>query len=124
MKHTPLLALLALAACTSFPAAPATAGTPTAALNKTAYVGFWSIKPIAVLEDSRCPKSVQCVWAGQVRIRAKVMSRGRREVRELTLAQPITVAGGTLTLVDVQPPRLRPGPIDPRHYRFTFRFTR
>ena len=120
MKHTPLLALFALAACTSVVAAP----TGPAGFGQFTAVESLQVRPLALLEDSRCPASVQCVWAGQVRIRAEISSASGREIREMTLAKPIAVAGGALTLADVEPPKLAPGTTDPRQYRFTFRFER
>lgn len=120
MKRVPLLALLALAACATMPP-PASAG-PTAGLGEVARAGELSVRPLALLEDSRCPASVRCVWAGQVRIHAEIMSRSGREVREMTSDKPVTIAGGTLTLVEVEPPKVAPVTTNPRAYRFTFRF--
>lgn len=37
-------------------------------LGKTTYLGDKSIKFMRVLEDSRCPKNVNCIWAGQAKI--------------------------------------------------------
>ena len=120
MKHTPLLALFALAACTSVVAAP----TGPAGFGQVTAVESLQVRPLALLEDSRCPASVQCVWAGQVRIRAEVISATSREVRELTLGKPIAVASGTLTLVEVEPPKLAPGTAHAPDYRFTFHLAR
>jgi len=122
MKRVPLLFLLALAACATVPP-PASAG-PTAGIGQVAAVESIRVRPLALLEDSRCPASVRCVWAGQVRIRAEIMSRSGREVREMTSDKPVTVAGGTLTLVEVEPSKVAPVATDPRAYRFTFRFDR
>jgi len=122
MKRIPLLFLLALAACATVPP-PASAG-PTAGIGQVAAVESIRVRPLALLEDSRCPASVRCVWAGQVRIRAEIMSRSGREVREMTSDKPVTVAGGTLTLVEVEPSKVAPVATDPRSYRFTFRFDR
>ncbi len=122
MKRIPLLFLLALAACATVPP-PASAG-PTAGIGQVAAVESIRVRPLALLEDSRCPASVRCVWAGQVRIRAEIMSSSSREVREMTSDKPVTVAGGTLTLVEVEPSKVAPVATDPRSYRFTFRFDR
>jgi len=122
MKRISLLFLLALAACATMPP-PASAG-PTAGIGQVAAVESIRVRPLALLEDSRCPASVRCVWAGQVRIRAEIMSRSGREVREMTSDKPVAVAGGTLTLVDVEPSKVAPVATDPRAYRFTFRFDR
>jgi len=122
MKRISLLFLLALAACATMPP-PASAG-PTAGIGQVAAVESIRVRPLALLEDSRCPASVRCVWAGRVRIRAEIMSRSGREVREMTSDKPVAVAGGTLMLVDVEPSKVAPVATDPRAYRFTFRFDR
>lgn len=120
MKRLPLLSLLALAACATVPhSAPA---SPTAGFGEAARTGPLSVRPLAVLEDSRCPASVQCVWAGRVRIRAEITDLMGTGFRELTLGQPLQMDGGTVSLVAVDPPRLAPGATDRRDYRFTFRF--
>ena len=68
---------------------PLYANGPTAALGELAVLDGIGVRPLEVLEDSRCPASVQCVWAGRVRIRAEVSGAGSRE---LTLGEPVAVA--------------------------------
>ena len=120
MNRTPLLALLALAACATVPPASA---DPSAAIGGTAIVGELQVRPLELLEDSRCPALVRCVWAGQVRLLVEVTrGDGAHQQRELTLGRPQNIDWGLLTLSDVQPPKLAPGATDPAAYRFTFRF--
>ena len=119
MKRMSLLAILALTACATVPPA---AAVPVAKFGETAQAGILSVRPLALLEDSRCPASVQCVWAGQVRIRVEITDMMGRGLRELTLGQPLQLDGGSVTLVSVEPPKLVPGATDPSAYRFTFRF--
>lgn len=78
-------------------------------LGGTARLGDVAVRPIAVLEDSRCPSDVDCVWAGRLRLRAAVSGVGETE---LILGQPLTLPGGdSLTLVAAAPaPRHRPPP--------------
>ena len=104
IRTAPLLVLLALASCTTVPQRDYANG-PTAPLNEVANLDGLTVRPIAVIEDSRCPASVQCVWAGRVRISAEVGGEG---TRELTLGESLTLSGGTLTLVDVRPSKRTP----------------
>ena len=121
MKRLLPLSAILLSAC----ATSATSGTPTAALNETATIGFWTIKPIAVIEDSRCPKNVQCVWAGRLVLRTLTNAGAGADILDLTLGEPRKMDNvGYLTLVDAQPAKLAPGPVAPRQYRFTFAVTR
>ena len=118
IRAASLLALLALASCAAVPNKTYANG-PTAGLNETANLEGLTVRPLAVVEDSRCPALVRCVWAGRVRISAEVSGTG---TRELTLGEPAAVNGGTLTLVDVRPGKRTPEAIPPRDYQFTFRF--
>ena len=120
MKRTLTLALFALASCETVPQRDYANG-PTAPLNEVATLDGLTVKPLAVLEDSRCPILVRCIWAGRVRISAEVSGSG---TRELTLGEPAAVNGGTLTLVDVRPSKRTPEAIPSREYQFTFTFQR
>jgi hypothetical protein len=120
MNRTPLLALLALAACATVPPMP---NAPSAAIGQAATVNGVRVRPVELLEDSRCPALVRCVWAGQVRLLVDVTrGDGAHQQRELILGQPQNIDWGLLTLADVQPPKLAPVATDPAAYRFTFRF--
>ena len=39
-----------------------------------------TVRFIKVLEDSRCPKDVTCVWAGRARVMAEVTENGKNPV--------------------------------------------
>ena len=39
------------------------------AIGQRAYADGPLIQPVAVIEDSRCPVGVACVWAGRVRVK-------------------------------------------------------
>ena len=120
MKRMLLVALLALASCATAPVPPASG--PSAAIGKAAAVDGLRVRPIELLEDSRCPASVQCVWAGQVRLLVDITrGDGAHQQRELTLGAPQNIDWGWLTLTDVAPAKQAPGSIDPGAYRFTFR---
>lgn len=78
------------------------------------------VTPLEVLEDSRCPADVQCVWAGTVRIRA-LLSSGLGEAPQVfELNQPITTEVEIVTLVGVQPEPRSEEELEPGDYRFIF----
>lgn len=108
------------------PASPASSGVQsgevTAGLGETARLGRVTVRPIAVVEDSRCPRDVMCVHAGRLLLRARI-SGVRRDV-VLTLREPYRLpGGGTLTLVSAAPDRWQsaPPPGTDRTWRFGFR---
>ena len=52
--------------------------------QRTVARGELTIKFVTVMEDSRCPVDVQCVWAGNAKIQVKVTDRrGRTKMMEL-----------------------------------------
>lgn len=118
MKRIALLSMIALGACATVRHAEIGNG-PTAPFGEIANLDGIRVRPLELVEDSRCPASVQCVWAGRVRIRAELIGEG---MRELTLGEPAAVGGGMLTLVDVRPGKRTPEAIPRRTYQFSFRF--
>ena len=77
------------------------------------------IVPRRVIEDSRCPANVQCVWAGRLILEAQIGTPGQPDsVRQLTLGQPLPLPGGTLTMVAVMPPRVASGGPAPSSFTF------
>lgn len=117
MKLPIAIAALALASCATIP--PADAG-PTAGLNQVASVNDLRIRPIEVIEDSRCPSNVQCVWAGRLSVRARMNGPGWTQIRDFQMGVPQAVDQYLVTLINADPPKAAPTAIDPRSYRFTF----
>lgn len=116
-------AILMLAGCAT-PSAPAADGEPPLAfarVGERVYVDGPEITPVDLLEDSRCPALAQCVWAGRVRIAARIHLSSGDTMREMTLGEPISVADGSLELVRVLPEKTEAA-IPPGDYRFGFRF--
>ncbi len=120
MKRAALLLAIALAACATTPGQ----ARPTARLGQVATVDGIRVRPLSVVEDSRCPVNAMCVWAGRLIVRTEVRAGGRRVIRNLELGKSQTIAGGTLTLSSVEPGKVAGVEADPRSYRFTFRFAR
>lgn len=62
-----------------------------------------TVTPLEVLEDSRCPVDVQCVWAGTVKVRATLESGLGTAEQVFTLDQPITTEAEEVRLIQVFP---------------------
>ena len=133
MKFLALLAvpLSVLAACAPAPLAnvpPQTApsentsGLAWARIGETVNPGGPTVTPLRLVEDSRCPQGVQCVWAGRVVVNATISTPTMTLTRDLVLGEPFPVADGTLTLAEVQPVRGKNAAPAPADYRFGFRF--
>lgn len=96
--------VLALAACAAPPleAGDAAPGVVTAGIGETARIGDVSVRPIAILEDSRCPRDVECVWAGRLRLSAAIS--GVDGTSELALGERFALPrGGAILLVSATP---------------------
>ena len=94
--------------------------TMTVRFGQTARFNRVALRPVRILEDSRCPRNVLCVWAGRLRVEFTVPGRAPLILEN---DQPIHIAGGRLTLLGAIPPRNRAGEtIAPRAYRFVLRF--
>lgn len=114
--------LFGTAACAAIP--PANSDGIDVAFGQTAYLGGSRIRPVKLLEDSRCPMNARCIWAGEVRVLvAWVTADGERKV-ELTLGKPVPLADGSLSLTAVTPAKIagEGNGILPSDYRFSFRF--
>jgi hypothetical protein len=115
-RALPLLAF-ALGACATIP--PPAAG-PTAALGQTAVIEGVRIRPIAVVEDSRCPINARCIWAGRLVVRTRIDGGAGAEVADLTLGKPLDLGGVSVTLVGGEPGKMAGTETRPSDYRLTF----
>jgi hypothetical protein len=120
------IAALALAGAAAVPAVAVMPLPPLthARLGETVTVGHYRVTPIAVLEDSRCPARVACVWSGQVRLSVRIAAiRGGEGYRgEMTSMRPLQLRHGALRLVTIEPPNTTNGRPRPMQYRFGFQF--
>lgn len=98
---------------------PSTAGL---ALGQRGYADGPIVTPIALIEDSRCPANVVCVWAGRVIVRVKVETGPSPVMLDLTLNEPKPVADGTITLTGVTPHPKTGEATAPERYRFKLTF--
>ena len=91
-------------------------------IGQIAYVGGPSVRPIKLIEDSRCPSGVVCVWAGRLVVHVEVRGGAWKKQLDLPLGQGQHVADGELTLISVTPEPRSDLKIAPTDYRFTFAF--
>ena len=111
-----------LAACATLPAEATSDGMVFARFGQTVTVGGPRVTPLRLLTDSRCPMEARCVWAGEVKIEARVRTGRGSTIRELTLGKPIPAADGQLELASVMPPRSTQRELRMGDYRLGFRF--
>ncbi|MFM5892811.1 MAG: hypothetical protein ACKOQM_00035 [Novosphingobium sp.] len=97
-------------------------------IEMQARLGQWvevapgvAVEPLRVIEDSRCPKDVSCVWAGRLVLDARVRDHGRVQTVKLTLGLPQKIRSGRLTLDQVTPDR-GTRRVNARQYRFGLSF--
>ena len=112
----PLMAA-SLAACAT---TPPRATDPTARLGEVATVDGLRIRPLQVVEDSRCPINARCVWAGRIVLLAEVSGAAGRARYNFTLGEPIMHRGRQIALVAAEPGRVAGSDTDPGAYVFTF----
>lgn len=95
-------------------------GTFAAGIGETVDLGNGlTVRPLEVVEDTRCPYNMQCVWAGRLRLRVNVSG----VETHLNLGQAENTAHGPLLLAIAKPGPWRNWPAaEPRpDYRFGFR---
>jgi hypothetical protein len=98
--------------------------TLSGSINQTLTGGEVTIVPLEILEDSRCPVDVQCIQAGTVRIKARVVSGLGESEMTFTLNKEITTEAESVTLTDVQPVKKSTVHPSPSEYTFTFTVTK
>lgn len=113
------LALFALAPLVLAANVPAEQLVP---FGRVAHLDGIQVKPLKIIEDSRCPMNARCIWAGRLRISALVTHGKTRVTRELELGKSVPVADGQLMMDSSNPSRMTNKKLRSRDYRFGFRF--
>lgn len=79
-----------------------------------------SVTALELVEDSRCPKSVQCIWAGTVKVKVQLTNNyGKNNRGTLTLGEKQDIGGVKVTLTEVLPEKTQET-IPFSKYKFTF----
>lgn len=93
-------------------------------INEGATAFGVQVVPLEVLEDSRCPVDVQCIWAGTVRVRTLLTSGLGEAGQVFELNKPITTEAEEVTLVEVLPEPRSGQKISSGDYRFIFKISK
>jgi len=97
-------------------------GMVTLSVNQAAgFKDGLSIRPVQVVEDSRCPLGVECIQAGALRISLKSSINGQSAYQTIALGKSITLHGDTITLVSAEPARTKDSVPAQAAYRLTFK---
>jgi len=94
--------------------------------QKVTNTGRITIKFLELIEDSRCPADVNCVWAGIAKIKVQLNKNGKAAIVELnTQNERSTVfQGHTVTLTDLQPRQSTTSKYSPSAYSATLTVTK
>ena len=126
-RHFLISGLFLIAACTTASRRPESAEcrqTDCVAMGERQQVfAEFTVTPVEVLEDSRCPIEVECVWAGRVRLKTRIDIGHESLEMELDSSEPLRINGGFLSVAEVAPKApTQSTPIKPEDYRFAFTF--
>lgn len=86
-----------------------------------------SVEFVSVGEDSRCPKGVQCIWAGSVKVNLRLRAnKTETELQLNTNRQPrVTEFQGLFfSIAKVEPPKVIDQKIKPEDYVITLAVSR
>jgi hypothetical protein len=96
--------------------------------QKSLFAGKLKVQFIEVMEDSRCPTGVNCVWAGNARVKIKVTSKrlGEKIFEANTTGGPKGDQwdGYAINLEDVTPYPKANRPIGKASYRVSISVSR
>lgn len=109
--------------CPRATSSPETSKTITLKIGESADLLGVYIKPLQVLEDSRCPIDVQCIQAGTVRLKVTLVGGlGLGEYSAtLTLGTTLTTEAEKVTLIEVLPAPKSTVHISNDQYQFVFK---
>lgn len=95
-------------------------GEVTLKLAELATFEDVSIRPISIVEDSRCPEDVECIQAGTVRVNIEITSGAGSSTEILKLEEPFALEGKMITLRNVTPNTNSQTELGDEDYRLLF----
>lgn len=116
--------ILSLTGCAAAPAPETRQVEPGASITMAAGTAVTvrgstiTLRFLAVTEDSRCPRDVTCIWAGEVKVALEILERSQPASQvELAEGASKTSGGYRVTLVRVEPYPTSQARIAPQDYR-------
>lgn len=101
-----------------------TAERVTTRIDQSAEAFGIKIVPHEVIDDSRCPKDVTCVWAGTAHVRTTLTEATTTKEQMFELGKPVTTNSGIATLLRVDPTPTEGQKIAADQYVFVFEITK
>lgn len=99
-------------------------GTVTLSINEQATFEYIQIRPMSIVEESRCPSDVNCIQAGRLVVSVDIVTplspNLGSAVRTLEVGTSITTDTERITLVAADPYPLSTRVTPPEMYEFTF----
>lgn len=95
-------------------------GTVNAKLGQTITFPDFSLSPLSVESDSRCPSDVTCVWAGTLTVKANLVNGTGTTTKVFEIGKELQYGNFTLTLVSSTPTPNSKQSIAPSDYQFVF----
>jgi hypothetical protein len=105
------------AAC---PSPEATSGKVTTYIDGSPTTLNVTVNPKEVVTDSRCAEGVQCIWAGEVKVRTILSTQVSHGEHVMTPGVPQAFGDYTVTLLEVTPYPKAGEEIPVSAYRFTY----
>lgn len=119
MKPLHILSL-GLALAVTAGSAQGSPNLPSGGLGESIEVDYdIFVVPEAVIEDSRCPVNVDCIWAGRLVLRVQMQFPLRDLPMTIEFGETRSVGSGSLTFYAASPERTT-DPIPPQNYHFSF----
>jgi hypothetical protein len=84
--------------------------------------GRITVKFLELIEDSRCPADVNCIWAGVAKIKVRLSKNGKSSVFELNTNQgdkPAVFQGYSIALTGLEPRQSTTSKYSPSAYKAT-----
>ena len=98
--------------------------TVTAHIGQSVTVLGEKLTPIRVVDDSRCPTDVQCIWAGTVHVSLGIVGGSGDSDMIIELGKSVTTELNSIEFTAVSPSKNSKQEITAGDYAFTFKVTR